>query len=200
MQTKKKTLQHGAIGFLCVAILGILFGFATVEPKNENDKMSKTLIVYYSYTNHTKMIAERIQKVKGYDILRLELTESYPDDYSVLETLAKKQADEQFAPEIKPLNVDLTNYDTIVLGTPVWWYTFAPAVRSFLKNNDLSGKTIIPYATNAGWLGHTFEDIKTLCPKSEVKNELSIKFSGEAKDNKILTPEREIEEWMGKLK
>lgn len=185
-----------------IALMAIPFGFITTEAqtkKNEKE-MSKTLIVYYSYTNHTKMIAERIQKAKGYDIVRLELVEAYPADYKTLEALAKKQAENKFLPEIKPLNVDLSQYDTIILGTPVWWYTFVPAIRSFLTQNELSGKTIIPYATHAGWQGDTFKDIKTLCPKANVKNELSIQFSGDAKANKIVSSNGEIENWINELK
>ena len=43
----------------------------------------------------------------------------------------------------------------------MWWYTIAPVVRTFLKENDLTGKTIIPFATNAGWLGRTFKEIES---------------------------------------
>ena len=68
-----------------------------------------------------------------------------------------------YCPEIKPLNIDLGKYDEVILGTPVWWYTFAPAMHTFLKKNDLSGKTIYPFATNGGWIGHTFKDFANAC-------------------------------------
>ena len=51
------------------------------------------------------------------------------------------------------MDVDLAQFDTIILGAPVWWYTFAPAMHTFLKNTDLSRKTIYPFATNGGWIG-----------------------------------------------
>ena len=78
--------------------------------------------------------------------------------------------------EIEDLKMNLKDYDTIILGTPVWWYTMAPPVRSFLKNNDLSGKTIIPFITNGGWIGTTLEDINKLTKGAHVKNEIDIVF------------------------
>lgn len=47
-------------------------------------------------------------------------------------------------PKIQPLNIDLTEYDTVILGAPVWWYAFAPAMKTFLHDTDLSGKTVYP--------------------------------------------------------
>ena len=60
-------------------------------------------------------------------------------------------------------------YDEVILGTPVWWYTFAPAMHTFLKENDLSGKTVYPFATNGGWIGHTFKDFANACGTADVK-------------------------------
>ena len=86
--------------------------------------------------------------------------------------------EEQYiTPSLKNVEVDLSKYDTIILGTPVWWYKVAPPIRTFLKENKLDGKRVIPFATNAGWLGDTFKEIRVLCPNSNIENELSIKFS-----------------------
>lgn len=58
----------------------------------------------------------------------------------------------------------------------MWWYRPVPAIRTFLTQNDLSGKVIKPFATNAGWLGKTFNEIKKLCPNSKVEDEMNIVF------------------------
>lgn len=63
-------------------------------------------------------------------------------------------------PEIKPLNVNVEAYDRMILGSPVWWYTFAPAMKTFLNTYDLSGKKVFPFATNGGWIGQL---IQTRC-------------------------------------
>ena len=62
--------------------------------------------------------------------------------------------------------------------TPVWWYTFASPVNTFLHKYDLKEKTIIPIATNGGWLGHTFEDIERVSG-AKVENELSLKYNND---------------------
>ena len=65
----------------------------------------------------------------------------------------------------------------MILGTPVWWYTFAPAVKTVLSAADWNGKTVYPFATNGGWIGHTFRDMKTACAGADVKQGLNIRFA-----------------------
>ena len=93
-----------------------------------------------------------------------------------------------------------SKYDEIILGTPVWWYRPAPVVRAFLKKYDLSGKKIIPFATNAGWLGRTFNEIKSLCPNSIVTDEMNIVFTTDYAENKLVTPTSSIVAWIDKLR
>lgn len=97
--------------------------------------------------------------------------------------------------EIEPINVDLNSYNVIILGTPVWWYTMTPPVRAFLKKYDLSGKVIIPFATNGGWLGTTLDDIKKYVPNSKVENELRIKFN----EDTLAISEDTLNNWIEKL-
>jgi len=85
------------------------------------------------------------------------------------------------------------------LGTPVWWYTIAPVVRTFLKENDLSNKKIIPFATNAGWLGRTFKEIKDLCPNSTIGKEMNIVFTEDYSENQLVTLPEEIDKWIKEL-
>ena len=138
--------------------------------------MSRKAIVYYSYSNNTKKIVDEIIKSVKTDVYEIKPVIPYPDDYEILvEQEEHKQGKEEVV-EIEDLKINLKYYDTIILGTPVWWYTMAPPVRSFLKNNDLSGKTIIPFITNGGWIGTTLEDINKLTKGAHVKNEIDIVF------------------------
>ena len=91
--------------------------------------------------------------------------------------------------------MDLSKYDEIILGSPVWWYTIAPVIRTFLKQNDLSGKKIVPFATNGGWIGRTFKEIRDLCPNSNVENEMNVVFEG----SELSTPKKEVENWINSL-
>lgn len=122
----------------------------------------KTLIVYYSYTNNTEKVAKKIAELKKYDILKLEPLVDYSTDYQKVVDEEEAKMDSEEIVELKPINVDLNQYDRIILGTPVWLYTMAPVVRSFLSSNNLNGKKVIAFITNGGWLGHTVNDIKKL--------------------------------------
>lgn len=77
----------------------------------------------------------------------------------------------------------------------VWWYTYAPAVKTFLAQYKLAGKTILPFATNGGWIGHTAKDIKGACPDSDIGEILNVRFDGA----RLVTPEKRILEWIKKV-
>ena len=140
--------------------------------------MSRKAIVYYSYSNNTKKIVDEIIKSVKADVYEIKPIIPYPDDYELLVKQEEHKQGKEEVVEIEDLKINLKDYDTIILGTPVWWYTMSSPIRSFLKNNDFTGKTIIPFATNGGWVGTTFEDIKKYAPGATIKNEMNIRFDG----------------------
>lgn len=149
----------------------------------------KKLVVYYSYTGNTKMIAESIQKKLNCDILEIQPVKPYSSDYQKVVDEEQNNSSTNKTPEIKKIDLKLDDYDEIIIGTPVWWYTIAPVIRTFLKENNLSGKTIKPFATNAGWLGQTFKEIERLCPDSKVEKGMNIVFESYS-DNLVTSPEK----------
>lgn len=100
-----------------------------------------------------------------------------------------------YKPEIKPIQADLSEYDILAIGTPTWWYTMAPAIRTFLENECFSGKAVIPFMTHAGWPGHGVKDMKNILKDATIENEMQIQFDEEGKD-KLTTPIAEIERWI----
>lgn len=158
------------------------------------------LVVYFSYTGHTKLIAEEIKEKLNCDILELKRVVPYSNEYNAVVNDEQNSENSNIIPEIENISIDLNKYDEIILGTPVWWYRPAPVVRAFLKKYDLSGKTIISFATNAGWLGRTFAEIKSLCPNSTVKDELNIVFTTDYAESKLVTPASSIAAWIDKLR
>lgn len=156
---------------------------------------SKKLIVYFTYTNNTKKIAEKIKAKLNCDILEIKPVKPYDSDYDTVVRLEQNNETAKKTPDIEKINVDLSKYDEVILGIPVWWYTIAPVIRTFLKQNDLSGKKIIPFATNGGWIGRTFQEIKELCPNSVIENEMNIVFEG----SNMQTSEKEVENWINCL-
>ena len=148
--------------------------------------MSKKAIVYYSYGNNTRKIVDEILKNINADVYEIKPKTPFIEDY---ETLVKQEENKQGQNEIIEIEnpkIKLKDYDTIILGTPVWWYTMSSPIRTFLKQNDFTGKTIIPFATNGGYIGTTFEDIKKLTPGATIKNEMDIRFNGNNMETSIV--------------
>ena len=158
------------------------------------------LIVYFSYTGNTKTIAYRIKDKLNCDILEIETVIPYSDDYNKVVNDKQNSESSDHLPEIQDVNIDLNKYDEIILGAPVWWYRPAPAIRTFLTQNDLSGKTIKLFATNAGWIGKTFQEIKKLCPDSKIEDSISIVYdAGDYRTRKLITSLDEIDKWINTL-
>lgn len=158
--------------------------------------MNKKLILYFSYTGNTKYIAKLIQRNIEADICEIKVEKPYSEDYNLVVEQAKQEVNSQFLPTIKPLNIDFHKYTTIFLGTPVWWYTFAPAINTAFQQIDLTNKTIIPFITNGGWIGHTVKDIEKRCLHSIVRNPITIRFDKDI----LVTPINEIKNWIEKIK
>ncbi len=114
--------------------------------------MKKMAVIYYSWSNgNTKRIAERLSKGTGADLIRIDTAKPYEGSYEDVVAQGKREVNEGYKPQIKPIGVDLSQYDVIAVGTPTWWYTMAPAVHTFLEQTDFTGKTVIPFMTNGGW-------------------------------------------------
>ena len=110
--------------------------------------MSRMLIVYYSVSNgNTRRIAEQMQQATGADIAEIRTVQPYTGSYQDIVDQGQREVERGYKPEIRPLAVDLADYDVIAVGTPTWWYTMAPAVKTFLESREWDGKTVIPFQT-----------------------------------------------------
>lgn len=132
---------------------GVVFALQNKQTENKgaiNMTDKKILIAYFSFSGNTKSIAEKIHSQVGGDMFRIETAVPYPANYN--ETaygIAKEQHDKGIKPELKN-NGNVSSYDVIFVGTPAWWYEMAPAVKTFLSENNFDGKTIIPFITHGG--------------------------------------------------
>ncbi|WP_338218200.1 flavodoxin family protein [Algoriphagus sp. oki45] len=117
--------------------------------KNTQLDSEKILIVYLSRTKNTKAVAEMIQQEVGGDLVELELVNPYPEDYRAIVAQVARENETGFLPLLKT-KVDLSKYDSIFLGFPTWGMQLPPPIKSFLRENDLDGKTVIPFNTHAG--------------------------------------------------
>lgn len=196
-------------------VFSILFSAcSTSKVKDDVAKMniasdsSKILIVYLSRTNNTKAIAEIIHKNVGGKLVALELEKPYPENYQATVQQVVKENETGYLPPLKTKIDSIQNYDVVFVGFPTWGMKLPPPMKSFLKQYDLSGKTVIPFNTNAGYgIGSSFETVKELCKSSTVLEGFSMQGGVERdgvylviKDEVAKEAEMKVKQWLQKIK
>ena len=99
----------------------------------------------------TEYVAEQIRQITGGDIHRIETVDPYTEDFDELRDVNHAEMQQGVLPELKESNLDISGYDTVFVGYPVWATSVPQAVLSFLDEYDLSGKTVIPFCTHDGY-------------------------------------------------
>ena len=140
-------------------------------------------------------MADVIQQTVGGDLFRIETVQEYPLDHDPLVDQAAEEQDEEARPELAAQIENLDQYDTILLGYPNWWGDMPMPLYTFLEENDLSGKTIIPFTAHGGsGFSNTVSTIAELQPDAEVSDDgLSIPR------NEVADAEDEISSWAAGL-
>lgn len=140
------------------------------QPVYLTDK--KILTVYYSNNGNTRNVAQNINYIVGGDIKEIELVENYPNNIFIMSKQVRKQMKEGFLPHIK--NIDISNYDIIFVGSPIWNFSMSLPVKSFLKNNNFENKTLIPFFTYSGVAKkrRLVEEIEELTNVKDIKKPL----------------------------
>ncbi len=129
--------------------------FGTEDTSGETQKSNKILVVYFSGSGNTKRVAENIADAAGGTLFELVPTEPYTSDdlsWTTEGSRVNREHDDESLRDIPlvtttPENFD--EYETVFIGYPIWWGIAAWPVNSFVKNNDFTGKTVIPFATSA---------------------------------------------------
>ncbi|ASO05206.1 flavodoxin [Arenibacter sp. M-2] len=166
----------------------------------------KTLILYLSRTKNTKALAEIIHNELGGDLVALELVNPYPEDYDAIVKQVAQENETGFLPPLKT-KVDISKYDTIFLGFPTWGMQLPPPLKSFLNDYDFTGKTVIPFNTNAGYgEGSSIKTIRKLGPNITILEVFSIKGGIERdgiyltiKDSREREVKSEVRQWLKKI-
>ena len=130
---------------------------------------SRILVAYFSRSGNTRVIAGLIQRGLRADVFEIRPAYPYPEDYLQTVEQARQERDSGFEPALQSKVRDISHYDTVLLGFPIWGETLPPVVRSFLSAHDLTGKTIIPFGTHGGYgLGISRRVLERHAPKSKV--------------------------------
>lgn len=118
------------------------------EENTQPGPEKKTLVAYFSWSpsGNTAKMATYIQEQTGGDLLRIEPLNPYPTDYSECGEVAKVERDNNERPAILNPPVSLEEYDTILIGYPIWWHTAPMIIGTFLESYDLTGVEIYPFS------------------------------------------------------
>lgn len=136
------------------------------EPSGGNN----ILVAYFTRTNNTGTIAERIAELSGGTLFRIETVTPYPENYTECTEVALEQLENGTRPELSGTVEDMAQYDIIFVGCPVWWGDAPMPIWSFLESGeyDFAGKTVIPFCTYASTgRDATLQRIVDLTPDSE---------------------------------
>lgn len=116
---------------------------------------SKVLVVYYSASGNTKRVAEDIAETAGGDLFEITPTEPYTSDdlnWTNSDSRVSREHDDESLRDVPLTTTEVENwddYDTVFIGYPIWWAIAAWPVNNFVKNNDFTGKTVIPFCTSS---------------------------------------------------
>ena len=141
--------------------------------------------------DNTTIVANYISEITGADQYEI-ITHKYDGmAYTPLINLAKEEANKGELPPYEGKAPDLSKYDTVFIGGPIWWGTYPQVMFTFFKDHDLSGKTVIPFTTHEGsGLASTVRDVKKAFPKADVKPGFAI-YGHEVRSGRA-----KVEKWL----
>ena len=128
---------------------------ATVGDSDNTTSGGKVLVVYYSASGNTKRVAEDIAEAADGDLFEITPTEPYTSDdlnWTNSDSRVSREHDDESLRDVPLTTTEVENwddYDTVFIGYPIWWGIAAWPVDTFVKNNDFTGKTVIPFATSS---------------------------------------------------
>ena len=188
---------------IILAAMAVLVGAScnAQNSKNQNN-MGKSIVIFFSHAGdnyyvgnikvgNTKFVADYITELTGaaqYEIV----THKYDGmAYNPLIQLAKEEANKGELPPYEGSAPDLSGYDTVFIGGPIWWGTYPQVMFTLFKAINLDGKTVYPFTTHEGsGLASCVSDVKKAFPKANVKNGFSI-YGHEVRAGKA-----KVEKWL----
>ena len=181
-------------------------GHASQTNNLKSQNMSKSIVIFFSHAGdnysvgnievgNTKIVADYITEIKGADQFEI-VTHKYDGmAYMPLIELAKEEANKGELPPYEGAAPDLSPYDTVFIGGPVWWGTYPQVMFTLFKDINLDGKTVIPFTSHEGsGLASCASDVKKAFPKAKVTGEFSIY------GHEVRTGRAKVEKWLKGLK
>ena len=184
-------------------IFAALLGLNMTANSQENtNNMKKSIVIFFSHAGdnyavgnievgNTKIVADYISEIAGADQFEI-VTHKYDGmAYNPLIKLAQEEANRGELPPYEGSAPDLSQYDTVFIGGPVWWGTYPQVMFTLFKDINLDGKTVIPFTTHEGsGLASCAKDVKKAFPKAKVTGEFSIY------GHEVRTGKAKVEKWL----
>lgn len=163
----------------------------TTDGGSEVPGGSGVLVVYFSCTGNTKKAAEKIAALTGGDIYEIVPAEPYSAadlNYNNDDCRANREMNDPTArPAIGGDKADISEYDTVIIGYPIWWGTMPRIINTFIDSCELSGKTVLPFCTSgSSGISRSVSDIKAAAPTADVRD--GLRASG--------VSDAELEKWL----
>ena len=168
---------------------------------------TRTLVVYFSRTGeqytvgvidkgNTAIVAEMIAEETGADLFEvLPVDDHYPMTYNELTDVAKQEQNDKARPAYAGELPDLSGYDTIFIGAPVWWGDWPMIMYTVFENNDFSGKKLVPFSTHEGsGLSGFDKKLASACPDAEVLDGLAVR--GNDAQNRQDSVRETVQDWL----
>lgn len=207
------------LGLSMFVLVGCFQADKNNEKKIQNSLQDKVAILYFSkpelngtdtvagasrviseneeVLGNVQQMATWISEDTSYPLARIETVENYLDDHGILVDQATTERSTNFRPELKALNINVADYDTLYIGYPIWWSDLPMAMYSFFETNDLSGKKLILFSSHGGsGLANTVETIENLNKGATIddKNVLS------TSRNDVPDAQTEVKNWIAENK
>ena len=172
--------------------------------KNQNN-MGKSIVIFFSHAGdnysvgnievgNTKIVADYISKITGAEQFEI-VTHKYDGmAYTPLTRLAQEEANKGELPPYEGAAPDLSQYNTVFIGGPVWWGTYPQVMFTLFKDINLDGKTVYPFTTHEGsGLANCVSDVKKAFPKANVQKGFSIY------GHEVRTQKAKVEKWLKEI-
>jgi len=152
----------------------------------------KTAVIFYSYDGNCTFAAEQIAALLKADLVQIQTVDQKKRRGFVKILWGVSQIMSGRLPPLKPVNFDAASFDLIILGTPVWASSPAPAMKAFLSQTKFSGKKTALFMCHAGGMGDAMDKFKSMLKDNDIVSQID--FNSPLKNQENV--KQQIEEWV----
>lgn len=180
--------------FTQLAVLALFF--AVLAPAAVQAQ-AKVAVIYFSATGSTEQVALAAQKALKADIYKIEVEKPYPADDKQLRDVATQEQKDKKWPAIKKSALDVSKYDTLVIGSPVWNTSISNPMVSFLTATDLGGKKVYLFGTCTGGEGAFFDDFEKNLKNGKLQTSVAGKVTKKGQIFQNVKSDKKIDDKIG---